>query len=169
MHVTPRVTLHLATAIGLSGGMAWAAESEQSQLATALPKVGVTLQQGLTASASTGRPISGKFELEDGKLQLSIYTTKAGKYSEVVVDYHAGKIAETDAISAGDDLVAAQAQAAAMSKAKGTLSAAVDRAEHSAAGYRAVSVAPTNKGGHVVATVNLVDGPKSKSVDEPLN
>src|ERR1700694_3185260 len=36
----------------------------------------VQLSQGLAASASKGTPISGKFEVEDGKLQLSVYTAE---------------------------------------------------------------------------------------------
>ena len=35
-----------------------------------------TLQRGLTISKAQGTPISAKFEIEDGKLQLKIYTTK---------------------------------------------------------------------------------------------
>jgi len=36
----------------------------------------VSLEQGLTASTNAAKPISAKFEIEDGKLQLSIYTAK---------------------------------------------------------------------------------------------
>jgi hypothetical protein len=43
-------------------------------LAEAMEDTTVTLQQGVTAAASVGRPISAKFEIEDGRLQLSIYT-----------------------------------------------------------------------------------------------
>lgn len=39
------------------------------------------------ASESEGQPISGKFEVEDGKLQLAVYTAKDGKFFEVIVDH----------------------------------------------------------------------------------
>ena len=45
-------------------------------LAAAMKNVPTTLEKGLQASERTGKPISAKFEVEDGKLQLSIYTMK---------------------------------------------------------------------------------------------
>ena len=56
----------------------------------------LTLQQGLTAATQQGRPISAKFEVEDGKLQLSVYTAKDGKFFEVIVDHMTGNVAETE-------------------------------------------------------------------------
>ena len=53
-------------------------DQEQAELANALSNVKVSLQQGLTAGEREGQPISGKFEIEDGKLQLSVYTAKEG-------------------------------------------------------------------------------------------
>ena len=38
----------------------------------------VSLQQGLAASEQEGQPISGKFEMDRGKFQLSVYTSKDG-------------------------------------------------------------------------------------------
>jgi hypothetical protein len=56
------------------------AEKERSALTKALAGAKVPLQQGLAASERQGRPISGKFELEHGHLQLSVYTEKGGKF-----------------------------------------------------------------------------------------
>jgi hypothetical protein len=41
--------------------------------------VKVSLDDGLRASETRGTPISAKFEIEDGKLQLSVYTKKDDK------------------------------------------------------------------------------------------
>jgi hypothetical protein len=41
----------------------------------------INLQEGLAASEQQGKPISAKFEVDDGKLQLSVYTAKEGKFS----------------------------------------------------------------------------------------
>jgi hypothetical protein len=38
----------------------------------------VTLEQGLATSKKNGKPLSAKFEIENGKLQLSIYTVRDG-------------------------------------------------------------------------------------------
>jgi hypothetical protein len=45
------------------------------------------LQQGLTVSESKGRPISGKFEVDEGHFKLSIYTAQGAALQELVVDY----------------------------------------------------------------------------------
>ena len=61
----------------------------------------ISLQQGLIASEKEGQPISGKFEVDRGKFQLSIYTAKKGKSSEVLVDYSTGQIAKVEPITKG--------------------------------------------------------------------
>ena len=45
---------------------------EGAELAKAVNAAKVSLEKGLTAAATAGRPISAKFEVEDGKLQLSV-------------------------------------------------------------------------------------------------
>src|SRR5262245_136721 len=88
---------------------------EQAALLKAMSSARVGLQQGLDAATSQGRPIPATFELEDGKLQLSVYTDKAGKYAEVIVDHTNGHVSKVDAITEGDDLTYAKAQAGARS------------------------------------------------------
>ncbi len=88
----------------------------------------INLQQGLAAGEQQGQPISAKFEVDEGKLQLSVYTAKDGKFSEVLVDYMNGKVTKAEPITEGDDLAAANSQIAAMAKAKTTLKEAVDKA-----------------------------------------
>jgi hypothetical protein len=134
----------------------------------ALGAAKITLQQGLTASEQEGRPISGKFEVEGGKLQLSVYTAKNRKFSEVLVDYSTGKVEKVEQITEGDELAAANSQSAAMGKAKTSLKDAIDKATGEAAGSRAVSVVPSLKDDHAIATVLLLEGGKFKTVDEPL-
>jgi hypothetical protein len=114
--------------------------------------VPVSLAQGLVASRSQGTPISAKFELEDGKLQLSVYTDKDGRFAEVIVDHKSGKVAKAEAITDADDLSHAKAQSEAMAK-----------------DYRVVSVMPALKGGHPVAEVTLVKGKDWKTVSEKLD
>ena len=97
---------------------------EHAELAKALKDAKVSLQKGLTASAREGRPISAKYEMEDGKLQLSVYTMKGDKFSEVIVDHRTGKVAKAEPITHGDDLTAAKAQSEAMGRAKRSLDAA---------------------------------------------
>jgi hypothetical protein len=109
-------------------------------LAAMLKGITVTLQSGLKASEGAGTPISAKFEIEDGKLQLSIYTTKGSDFFEVVVDPKTGAIAKTEKITDAGDLKDAAAQKAAMAKATLSLLTALDTAVKANAGFRAVSL-----------------------------
>lgn len=169
--ITPRIAL-LSGFVGLSclgGAIALADEAaEYAALAKALPSAKVKLQQGLAASESTGRPISAKFEVEDGHLQLSVYTAKSTGFQEVVINHTTGAVSKAETISEADDLKAANAQAAAMAHAKSSLKAAVDAAEKALPGFRAVSVTPTLKDRHAVAEVTLLKESAVKSVTESL-
>jgi uncharacterized membrane protein YkoI len=141
---------------------------EQQALIKVIGSAKVTLQQGLAAAEARGQPISGKFEVDDGKLQLSVYTSKDGKFFEVVVDYTTGKIAKSEPITEGDDLADAKAQSAAMAKAKTTLKAAVEKALGQSPGFRAISVIPDIKDGRPVASVVLLKGKEFKTVQASL-
>jgi len=145
-------------------------DKEHAELAKALKDAKIPLQRGLTASAKEGKPISAKYEVEDGKLQLSVYTMKGGdKFSEVIVDHKTGKVAKADPITKDDDLAHAKAQSEAMAKAKRSLDAAASEAVKENKGYRVVSVMPALKDGHPVADVTLVRGEEWKTVSEKLD
>ena len=159
--------------VGMIGTMGSAARSDESEtsgamLAKYLPTAQVTLQQGLTAAEAQGKPISGKFEVDEGHFQLSVYTAQDGKFSEVLVDHNTGKVAKTEAITGGDDLADAKKQVKACAKSTKSLQSALDQAEQASAGYRAVSVTPKLSQGHAVAVVTLLKGTQLKSVSEPL-
>jgi hypothetical protein len=150
----------------------WAQKSddkEHAELAKALKEAKISLQRGLTASAKAGKPISAKYEVEHGKLQLSVYTMKGDTFSEVIVDHKTGKVAKAEPITGGDDLTAAKAQSEAMANAKRSLDAAASDAVKDNKGYRAVSVMPALKDGHPVADVMLVKGTEWKTVSEKLD
>lgn len=144
-------------------------DKEHAELAKALNGVKVSLEKGLSASESQGKPISGKFEVEDGKLQLSVYTMKGDKFSEVIVDHKTGKTAKTEAITGGDDLAAAKAQSSAMAKAKSSLGGAIEKVVKANNGFRAVSAMPSIKDGHPVAEITLLKGEVFKTVVEKLD
>ena len=150
----------------------WAQKSddkEHAELAKALKEAKISLQRGLTASAKAGKPISAKYEVEHGKLQLSVYTMKGDTFSEVIVDHKTGKVAKAEPITGGDDLTAAKAQSEAMANAKRSLDAAASDAVKDNKGYRVVSVMPALKDGHPVADVTLVKGAEWKTVSEKLD
>src|SRR5437773_932900 len=163
----------LAVAVGtvLAPGAASAAESPDkvhAELAKALAAAKVSLGSGLTTAGTAGKPISAKFEVEDGKLSLSVYTEKDGKFNEVVVDYVTGKVAKSEHITEGEDLTHARSQSEAMAKAKLSLSAAVSKAVSANAGFHAVSVFPSLKDGHPVAEVTLHKASDWRTVTEKL-
>jgi hypothetical protein len=162
-----KITLIGIAALALGAVLpAGAAEQDDAALIKAMGGAKVSLQQGLAASGREGKPISAKFEMEDGKLQLSIYTEKAGKFFEVVVDHATGSVAKTEPITEGEDLAHAKSQSAAMAKAKSDLKAAADKA---AGGNSVVAVTPEMKAGHPVASVVVAKNGKLQTVAQPLD
>jgi hypothetical protein len=163
----------LIAAVGLMSGLsalAWAEESASpAALASALASAPATLEAGLKVSEVAGIPISAKFEIEDGKLQLSVYTLKDADFAEVVADPKTGAVVKTEKITDGEDLKAASAQNAAMAKAKLSLLAAADTAVKANPGFRAVSIYPQLQGGNAVAEVTLLQGVNFKKVTQTLN
>jgi hypothetical protein len=69
----------------------------------------VPLECGLSASERVGTPLSAKFELEERKEHLSVYTMKGHMFLEVIVDNTTGKVTKVEAITSGEDLTAATA------------------------------------------------------------
>lgn len=166
------IALALAGTLSLAGLASWAAEEEgdPAALAKALPEASVSLDQGLKASAREGRPISGKYEVEDGALQLSVYTMKGkNQFQEVIVDHKSGAIKKAEKITEADDLKDANEQAQAMAKTRAPLDKAVASAVKANSGYRAVSVTPTLKANKPVAEITLMKGAEVKKVTENLD
>jgi hypothetical protein len=174
--MTPRTlrSIFAATIVGLSTAALIPAraadmEKERAELATALKDAKATLEEGLKISEREGKPISAKFEVEDGKLQLSVYTLKGNDFSEVVADPQTGAIIKAEKITDKEDLETAAKQKAAMEKATATLLGATEKAVKANAGFRAVSILPTREGGHPTASVTLLQNATYKTVVEKLD
>jgi hypothetical protein len=162
----------LVATIGLwssVGAIARAEESNPAALGAAMKNATATLQGGLRASEAQGTPISAKFEIEDGKLQLSVYTIKGNDFMEVVADPQTGAIAKAEKITDPGDLKEATEQKAAMAKAKVPLLTAIETAVRANAGSRAVSIVPELKSGQATAEVTLLQGTTFKKVTEKLD
>jgi hypothetical protein len=128
-------------------------DKEKSELAPAVAGAKVTLEQGLLTSKKNGKPVSAKFEIENGKPQLSVYTLKDGsKYFEVIVDQVSGEIAKAEPIHVAE----AKKQNDGMFRATRELREAVKEAKRDNPGYNAVAVWSEMKDNHSVATVTLV-------------
>jgi hypothetical protein len=147
----------LTVALWTIPAVAAMSDKEKAELAPVVSGSKVTLEQGLAASKKNGKPVSAKFEVENGKAQLSVYTIKEGsKYFEVIVDQTSGEIAKTEPITGGDDLTAAKKQSDGMFRATREIREAVKEAKRDNPGYNAVSVWSEMKENHSVATVTLV-------------
>jgi hypothetical protein len=157
------LTIALATSLPAPrSALAIGPDQEQAELANALSGIKVSLQQGFATSEREGQPISGKFEMDDGKLQLSVYTAKEGKFYEVIVDHATGNISKVEPITEGEDLEHAKSQKAAMDRAKVKLADAATKAKGQAKGEAAdvivVSAIPELKGDRPDATIVLLQG-----------
>jgi hypothetical protein len=147
----------LVVALWTIPAIAVMSDKEKAELAPVVAGAKVTLEQGLLTSKKNGKPVSAKFEIENGKPQLSVYTIKDGsKYFEVIVDQTSGEIAKADPITGGDDLAQAKEQNDGMFRATRELREAVKEAKRDNPGYSAVSVWSEMKDNHSVATVTLV-------------
>jgi uncharacterized membrane protein YkoI len=162
-----RSTSWARVAVGLALGASICLGQQAVDLKT-LESAKITLERALEIAGHHGKPISAKFEIEDGKLQLSVYTAKGGKFSEVIVDHQTGKVAKVDPITGGEDLKAAQAQSSALGQGKTSLEAATRKALKENPGSRVVSVFPSMEAGHAVATVTLAGNQGTKTVSEGL-
>jgi hypothetical protein len=151
----------LAFAIGL--------DEQQAELANVMSSAKVSLQQGFMASEREGLPISGKFEVEGGKLQLSVYTAKEGKFFEIIVDHMTGNVAKVEPITEGEDLTHAKAQKAAMDRAKVKLADAAEKAKAQVGDALVVSAIPELKDDRPVASVVLLAGKRFSTVSAPLD
>jgi hypothetical protein len=68
--LVPAVSLSLVGSLSLAAEEKQSKESEKQALAKDVKTVKVSLEKGLSASEAEGKPISAKFEIEDGKLHL---------------------------------------------------------------------------------------------------
>ena len=167
-------SIWLAAAIAFSSSAVMSARAEDGEkdlpaLAAGLKDTKVRLEDGLKASEREGTPVSAKFETDDGKLQLSVYTMMADGFTEVVIDPKTGAIAKAENITDAEDLEAATTQKAAMEKATISLLAATQKAVAANAGYQAVSITPEMREGHPTADITLRQGETVKNITENLD
>jgi len=173
--VTTMIIALAVLATGPGGVLAQSGPGDgRGTLARALRAAALPLESGLTASAGVGTPLSGKYEIDDGAFQLSVYTWKVDavsgdSFTEVIVDYSTGNVSKVETITDGGDLAAAQSQKAAMTRAKRSLAEATAAAVKANAGYRAVIAVPSLDAGAPVAEVTLVKGDDWKVVTERLD
>ena len=160
----------IATLLAITGlsSPARAENQDPAALAKILSQATVSLEQGIKASEREGKPISAKFEIEHGALQLSVYTDKGGKYSEVIVDHRTGAINKSQPIDGGEDLKHAKMQARAISKVSPSLEKVVQDAVTENSGFRAVSAMPETTGGQAIVEVTLMKGTQVKKVTKKL-
>ena len=158
--------------VGLLSAGALPASAEDDDLtvlAAALKEAKFTVQDGLKVAEREGRPISAQFELDDGKLQLSIYTIKGDDFTEVVADPKTGAIVSSERITDTDDLNDAAEQKTAMAKATVSLLTAAEAAAKDNAGFQVVGIFPELEEGRAVARVTLLQGTSAKKVTEKLD
>jgi hypothetical protein len=169
------VRIRLITALAAAGmfavaGLSARAEDEKNPaLAKAMSEASVSLDEGLKVSEREGKPLSAKYEIENGAFQLSVYVVKGNGFAEVIVDHKGGSIKKTEPITEAADLEQAKEQQQRLAHARVPLDRAVTHAIKDNAGYRAVEIEPTvDRAGKPVASVTLMKGDEVKKVVEPL-
>ena len=138
-------------------------------LRAAIADAATTLQKGLATSEQNGKPISAKFEMSDGKAQISIYNATSDGFVETVIDPKTGAAIEAEQITDEGDLADAKVQKAATEKATVSLLAATDKALKENANTKAVSIYPELHNGRPVAKIKIQGAKDLVTVTEPLS
>jgi hypothetical protein len=167
----------LMTMLGVTP-VASAEDSKDAQaLLEALGKSRHTLLDGVRQAAKSGAvPISAKFELEDGKLSLSVYTAEKG----LSVPAEKNVLQELSGSPEGDKwtpnvevfkdvphVARSSEQLALMALGKASLTNIIARVEKTQSGT-VFSVTPVIKNHKAVAEVLVADDGKVKKVFQPL-
>jgi len=139
---------------GIAGGRAEG--TNDAALVKALEATQVTLEDGLKTSEAVGVPISAKFEIENGRLQLSVYAVAGDEYKEIVISPGTGVLMSAQKITDNEDLADATAQKKAMQNARVALRTAVEAVAASMPGSRGVSAVPEPVDGQPVAKVKVL-------------
>src|SRR2546430_13277927 len=71
---------------------------ERALLAKETRTARVLLEKGLSVSEVRGKPISARYVLADGRLQLSVYVVQADTLFELIVDPQTGKVKKAETI-----------------------------------------------------------------------
>ena len=163
------LSLLVLMATGLLAGPAFrgqeAATREAAALAEGVQRTKDSLIRGLSASARHGEPIAVTFELQHGRLQLSVCTVRRETFWNITVDPATWKVVAVEPITSGDALATAHAQRAAMAKAKWSLHTVAVNTLKAHQGFSLVSIVPSLKAiGRPVADVTLVKGDEWKTV-----
>jgi len=149
-----------------------ASRAEENYLAAVmreLPQATVSLDEAIKVSKREGKPISAEYDVEDGSLQISVYAKNGDQFSEVIVDPKSGLIIKTKPLTDPKEIREAEAESAAITKAKLPLEAALGAAVSANNGYRAVGIIPIINDDEPVATVTMIGGDGIKTVAEKLD
>ena len=146
-------------------------EKDRAELAKGLKAATLSLEEGLTASEREGKPISGKFEVEEGKFQLAVYTMKGGQVRGGHRGPQGGEGGEGGAHHGwggsdrrqGAGRGHGQGEDEAISPRRG------GRRRQSERGLPGGERAPRAEDGHPVATVTVAKGDEFKTVSEKLD
>lgn len=169
--MTRKLVIGLTAAVSLVA-VSLSSRADEEFLATVireLPQAAVSLQQAVKTSESEGNPISAEFDVEDGELQISVYTSQGDHFDEVTIDPKSGSIKNAKPLSDAKEIGDAQAQSAALGKSKLPLSAVLNAAVDANMGYRAVSIIPMLGDNEAVARITLLRGDDVRQVTEKLD
>jgi hypothetical protein len=158
----------LVVVLGYSSAATAEDIADSAALAAALDHVKGTLENGLKASERIGKPISAKFALEDGTLQLSLWIAREDGFAEFTLFPSIRSVTKNFDFRDADKLKVATAQKLAMDKATVSLLSATENAVKANHGLRAVSAYPVLKEGDPLAVVILLDANAFKIVTEKL-
>ena len=161
--------LAIVACCALSSVQPRAEVKDAAALAAGMKDVQGTVEQALASAGKGGRPISAKFELDDGDVELSIYVENSMGFREVLANPQTGTAMGATLLTEESDLKDAREQSAAMAKATTTLLASAQHATAANPGARVVSIYPELHDGRPIAVITLLRDDGFSTVTEKLD
>jgi hypothetical protein len=158
----------LLFALGFSSAAMAQEIEDHTALAAALKHVTSSLEDGLKAVERLGKPISAKFTLEHGFLQLSLWVTREDSLAEFILYPATRTVTEIYEFRDPNELKTATAHRLAMEKARVSLRSATANAVQANPSLRAVSAYPVIEEGDPMAVITLLDANAFKIVTKKL-
>jgi hypothetical protein len=145
------------------------ANSNRDALARAVASTTLSFEAILSTSERYGTPLAAEFEIEDGRVQVSVIVIKGDAFIEVTADPWTGRIVNVETITEKDSVAEAAEYQKAMQGATKSLRATVVDGVQANAGYRAIRAEPVLENGHPILEITLVKGLEFKTIELELD
>lgn len=142
--------------------------NERDRLARAVAASKISLEIALSTGERYGTPLAAEFEIENGRLQVSVIAMKGESLIEVTVDPMTGRVVGVETITEEGSLAQAREYREAMKRATKSVRTTLVDGVLANEGYRAISAEPVLENGRSILEIALVRGLEFKTLELEL-